>query len=37
MKIMGKNIQSYATAQVHSPGEGRKALWQIIQVFRLQM
>ena len=37
MKIMGKNIKSYATTQVHSPGEGREALRQIIQIFRLQM
>ena len=34
---MGKNIQSYATTQVHSTGEGKEALWQIIQTFRLQM
>ena len=32
VKIMGKHIQSYATTQVHSPGEGREALRQIIQV-----
>ena len=25
---MGKNIKSYATTQVHSPGEGREALRQ---------
>ena len=25
---MGKNIKSYATTQVHSPGKGREALWQ---------
>ena len=37
MSNMGKNIKSYATTQVHSPGEGREALWQIIQVFWLQM
>ena len=37
VKIMGKNIQSYATTQVHSPGEGREALRQILQVFQLQM
>ena len=37
VKIMGKNIKSYATTQVHSPGEGREALWQIFQIFRLQM
>ena len=36
-KNMGKNIKSYATTQIHSPGEGREALWQIIQIFRLQM
>ena len=34
---MGKNIKSYATTQVHSPGEGREALRQIIQIFQLQM
>ena len=34
---MGENIKSYATNQVHSPGEGREALWQIIQIFQLQM
>ena len=28
---MGKNIKSYAPTQVHSPGEGREALRQIIQ------
>ena len=25
---MGKNIKSYATPQVHSPGKGREALRQ---------
>ena len=25
---MGKNIKSYATPQVHSPGKGREALQQ---------
>ena len=25
---MGKNIKSYATTQVHSPGKGREALQQ---------
>ena len=25
---MGKNIKSYATTQVHSPGKGREALRQ---------
>ena len=34
---MGKNIKSDATTQVHSPGEGREALWQMIQIFQLQM
>ena len=28
MKIMGKNIKSYATILVHFPGKGREALWQ---------
>ena len=37
VKSWVKNIKSYATTQVHSPGEGREALWQIIQIFRLQM
>ena len=32
-----KNIKSYATTLIHSPGEGREALRQIIQIFRLQM
>ena len=27
-KNMGKNIKSYATTQVHSPGKGREALRQ---------
>ena len=34
---MGKNIKSYGTTQIHSPGEGREALRQITQTFRLQM
>ena len=34
---MGKNIKSYATTQIHSLQEGREALWQIIQIFHLQM
>ena len=33
---MGKNIKSYATTQVHSPGKGREALRQQAQIFRLQ-
>ena len=37
---MGKNIKSYATTQVHSPGEGREALQQKkkkkVQIFRLK-
>ena len=37
METIGKNIKSYATTQIHSPGEGREALRQIIQVFQLQM
>ena len=32
---MGKNIKSYATTQVHSPGKGREALRQKVQIFRL--
>ena len=31
---MGTNIKSYATTQVHSPGEGREALRQKVQIFR---
>ena len=34
---MGKNIKSYATTQVHSPGKGREALWQKVQIFHLNM
>ena len=34
---MGKNIKSYATTQVHSPGKGREALRQKVQIFRLNM
>ena len=37
MQNMGKNIKTYATTQIHSPGEGREALRQIIQIFQLQM
>ena len=33
---MGKNIKSYATTQVHSPGKGREALQQKVQIFRLK-
>ena len=33
---MGKNIKSYATTQVHSPGKGREALRQKVQIFRLK-
>ena len=33
---MGKNIKSYATTQVHSPGKGREALRQQVQIFRLK-
>ena len=33
MENMGKNIKSYATTQVHSPGEGREALQQKFQIF----
>ena len=33
---MGKNIKSYATTQIHSPGEGREALRQKVQIFRLK-
>ena len=35
-KNMGKNIKSYATTQVHSPGKGREALRQKVQISRLQ-
>ena len=31
---MGKNIKSYAITQVHSPGKGREALRQKVQIFR---
>ena len=34
---MGKNIKSYATTQVHSPGKGREALRQKVQIFHLNM
>ena len=33
---MGKNIKSYATTKVHSPGKGREALRQQVQIFRLK-
>ena len=33
---MGKNIKSYATTQVHSPGKGREALRQKVQISHLQ-
>ena len=33
-KNMGKNIKSYATTQVHSPGKGREALRQKVQISR---
>ena len=33
---MGKNIKSYATTQVHSPGKGREALRQKVQISRLK-
>ena len=33
---MGKNIKSDATTQVHSPGKGREALRQKVQIFRLK-
>ena len=33
---MGKNIKSYATTQVHSPRKGEEALWQKVQISRLQ-
>ena len=36
MKIMGKNIKSYATIQVHFPRKGREALQQKVQIFRLK-
>ena len=37
MENMGKNIKSYATTQVHSPGEGREALWQKVKILWLEM
>ena len=37
MENMGKNIKNYAITRIHSPGEGREALQQIIQIFQLQM
>ena len=33
---MGKNIKSYATTQIHSPGKGREALRQKVQIFHLK-
>ena len=36
-KNMGKNIKSYATTQVHSPGEEREALRQKVQIFRIKI
>ena len=34
---MGKNIKSYATTQQSiSPGKGREASWQKIQIFQLK-
>ena len=36
MENMGKNIKSYVTTQVHSPGEGREALRQKVQIFRVR-
>ena len=34
---MGKNIKSYAiTQQSISPGKGREASWQKVQIFRLK-
>ena len=33
---MGKNIKSYATSQVRSPGKGREALRQKFQISRLK-
>ena len=37
MENMGKNIKSYATTQVYSPGEGREALHQKVQIFWLKI
>ena len=37
MENIGKNIKSYATTQVHSPGEGREALRQKVQILWLEM
>ena len=36
VKIMGKNIKSYATILVHFPGKGREALRQEVQILRLK-
>ena len=33
---MGKNIKSYATTQINSPGKGREALRRKVQIFRLK-
>ena len=33
---MDKNIKSYATTQVHSPGKGKEALWQKVQIFQVK-
>ena len=33
---MGKNIKSYATTQVVSPGKGREASQQKVQIFRVK-
>ena len=33
---MGKISKNYATTQVHSPGKGREALQQKVQIFRLK-
>ena len=34
MQNMGKNIKSYARTPVHSPGKGREASRQKVQVFQ---
>ena len=36
MENMGTTIKSYATTQVHFPGEGREALRQKVQIFWLK-
>ena len=37
MQNIGKNIKSYATIPVHSPGKGREASWQKSKSFELNI